>query len=147
MTKAIAPIGLLALTLVWAGDDLSRYHSAQAYEVRPGILATPVYAPESQTICEVGIERKRYSKGGVDVDGFMSKEQILLVFDELAPAAVRGRSGPKLPGNTEITEVDSGITTTRIPYENATLSMYRRSDKQGYVAAIISWSKRECTAK
>ncbi len=147
MTKAIASVALLALAFVSSGDELSKYRSVQSYEVRPGIMATPVFAPGSQTICEIGIERQRYSKGAVDVDGVMSKEQILSIFNELAPAVVRGRPGLKLPGDTEITEVDSGVTTIRMPYENASLSMYRRNEKQGYVAAIISWSKAECRAK
>jgi len=86
----------------------------------------------------------------------MSKEQIMTLFDELVPIEERGHPGDKkLIGDTQITEIDSGLLMIRIPYENVTLVMYGFLDHperhkyevpkdQKYSAAIISWKKLEC---
>ncbi|HME56740.1 MAG TPA: hypothetical protein VKF63_00260, partial [Terracidiphilus sp.] len=130
-------------------DRFRKYHAAEVYEIRPGIMISPVYTT-SHDLCEISIEKRHYYNNVVDIGAVMSKEQILLLFDELVPMEERGHPGDKLPGDTEITEIDSSALTKRIPYENVTLSMYGTvdsPDRQKYVAAIISWNKPECDAK
>jgi len=146
MVKLIASICLLAFILVPSSAGFKRYHIVEAYEVRPGVLITPVYSA-GREVCEISIEKRHFSNNNVDIDATMSKEQILSLFDEIAPREERGQPGWKVPGDTEITEVDSEILTTRIPYENVSLAIYGRKDSQKYVAAIISWNKPQCNAK
>lgn len=146
MMKLIASICLLALVFGPPGERFRKYHAVEAYEIRSGIMITPVYTA-SHDVCEISIEKRHYSNNNVDMDAVMPKEQILSLFDELVSREERGQPGWKLPGDTEITENDSGIVTTRVPYESVTLAMYGRKDSQKYVAAIIFWNNRQCNAK
>jgi hypothetical protein len=125
-----------------------KYHAVEAYEIRPGIIATPVYTA-SHDLCEISIEKRHYSNNSVDMDALMSKEQILSLFDELVPKEERGGPAGRLPPDTEITEGDLGMLRTRIPYENVTLAFLKKDspDRQKYVTAIISWNKLQCDAK
>ena len=146
MMKLIASICLLACFAGVSSDRMQKYHALEAYEIRPGIIATPVYTA-SHDLCEVSIEKRHYSNNGVDMDATMPKEQILSLFDELVPKEERGGPGWKLPPDTEITESDLGMLRTRIPYENVTLAIFGKKDspdRQKYVTAIISWNKLPC---
>ena len=146
MMKLMTSICLLAFVLGSSNDRFKKYSTVEAYEIRPGIIVTPAYSA-SHDVCEISIERRHYSNNNVDIDAFMSREQILSLFDELVPQEERGKPGWKLPGDTVITEIDSGILTTRIPYEKVSLAMYGTKDSQKYAAAIISWNKLQCAAK
>jgi hypothetical protein len=126
-----------------SSGGFKQYRSVESYEVRPGVLIRPAYSARGG-VCEISIERRHYSNNAVDLDAEMSKEQIRLLFDELAPQRERGQPGMKLPEGTEITVVDGGIRTARILYENVTLTMYGRAESQKFVAATITWAKRPC---
>lgn len=147
--KLIASICLLALVLGTPSDRFRKYHAVEAYEIRLGVMLTPTYTA-SHDLCEVSIEKRHYSNNSVDMDAAMTKEQILSLFDELVPKEERGGPSRSLPADTEVSEVDLGMLSTRIPYENVTLTMYGKKDKpdrQKYIAAIISWNKPQCNAK
>ena len=147
--KLIGSICLLAFVVGPTSDRFRKYHAAEAYEIRPGIMIAPLYTA-SHDVCEISIEKRHYSNNNVDIDALMSKEQILSLFDELVPKEERGQPGWKIPGDTEIAEIDSGILTTRIPYENVSLAIFGKKDspeRQKYVTAIISWNKLQCNAK
>jgi hypothetical protein len=149
MMRLILSICLLAFVVSPSGDRFRNYHAVEAYEIRPGVMISPVYIV-GRDVCEISIEKRHYSNNNVDLDAAMSKAQILSLFDELVPQEERGQPGGMIPGNTEITDIDSGMLTTSIPYENVTLAIYGkkdRPDRQKYVAAIISWNKRQCGAK
>jgi hypothetical protein len=149
MLKLIASICLLALVVDPSSDRIRKYRAVEAYEIRPGIIVTPVYAA-SHDLCEISIEKRHYNNNSVDMDATMSKEQILSVFDELVPKEERGGPGGKLPPDTEITEGDLGMLTTRIPYGDVTLAIFGKKDKpdrQKYVVAVVSWNKLQCAAK
>jgi hypothetical protein len=77
----------------------------------------------------------------------MSKEEVLSLFDEIVPREEPGHPGLTVPEDTEITEIDSDILATRIPYENVSLAMYGTKGSKEYVAAIISWNEPQCDAK
>jgi hypothetical protein len=148
MMELIASICLLALVVGLSSDRFRKYHAIEAYEIGPGFMLTPTYAA-SHDLCEIGIEKRRYSGNGVDMDAAMTKEQILSLFDELIPKEERGGPSRGLPADTEISEVDLGMVSTRVPYENVTLTMYGkkdRPDRQKYIAATISWNKPSCNA-
>lgn len=147
--RLIASICLLVFVVSPANDRFRNYHAIEVYEIRPGIMISPIYTVGGD-VCEISIERQHHSNNNVDLDAAMSKAQILSLLDELVPKEERGQPGGTIPGNTEITDIDSGMLTTSIPYENVTLAIYGkkdRPDRQKYVAAIISWNKRQCRAK
>lgn len=147
--KLIASICLLALVLGTSNDKFRKYHAVEAYEIRPGVIITPAYTA-SHDLCEISIEKRHYSNNNVDMDAAMPKEEILSLFDELVSREERGQPGWKIPGDTEVTEIDSGVLTTRLLYENVAIAMYGskdRPDRQKYIAAIISWNKQQCNAK
>jgi hypothetical protein len=149
MVRLITSICLLAFVVGSSGERFRKYHAVEGYEIRPGIMVTPVYSA-SHDVCEISIEERHYSNNNVDMDAAMSKELILSLFDELVPREERGGPGRNLPPDTEISEVDLGMLETRIPYENVTLAMYGKKDsedRQKYIAAIISWNKLPCNAK
>jgi hypothetical protein len=148
MIKPIIWVGVYCLPLLLAlpTGRFSQYHRIESYEIRPGILLTPVYAPDGE-LCKVSIERRRYSKVSVDLDADIPKEQIDSFFDELAPQQERGKGGLGLPAGTEVTETDGGTRTTLIPYENVSLEMYGKTESRNYAVAIITWNKRPCAAK
>jgi hypothetical protein len=149
MMKLISSICLLAFVIGPTSDRFGKYHAAEACEIRPGIIITPVYSA-GHDVCEISIEKRHYSNNNVDMDAVMSKEQIVSLFDELVPPEERSGPGWKLPADTEITEGDLGMLETHIPYENVTLAMYGKKDSKGrqkYVAAIISWNDLQCDAK
>jgi hypothetical protein len=148
MMKLITSICLLAFAVGPSSDRFRKYHAAEAYEIRPGVMISPVYTA-SHDVCEISIERRHYSNNNVDMDALMSKGQILSLFDELVPKEERGGPAGRLPPDTEITEGDLGMLRTRIPYENVTLAFFGKKDspeRQKYIAAIISWNKLQCNA-
>jgi len=151
MTKLIASICLLAFVVGPSSDRFQKYHTAEIYEIRPGIIIRPVYSA-SHDLCKISIEKLHYSNKAVDMDGVMSKAQILSLFDELAPREERGGPGLNLPADTETSQTDFGMLETSISYVNVTLEMFGKEkedsrDTQKYVAAIISWNKLQCDAK
>jgi hypothetical protein len=149
MVKVIASICLFIFMAGPSSDRIRKYRAVEAFEVRPGIIATLAYTA-SHDLCEVSIERRHYSNDSVDMDATMPKDLILSLFDELVPKEERGGPSGRLPADTEVSEADLGMLTTRIPYENVTLLIFGKKDipeRQKYVAAIISWNKLQCNAK
>jgi len=148
MIKPIIWVGVCCLPLLLAlpTGRFSQYHRIESYEIRPGILLTPVYASDGE-LCEVSIERRHYSKVRVDLDAEISREQIDLFFNELAPQQERGKGGLGLPAGTEVADTDGGVRATLIPYEKVSLEMRGKAESQNYVVAIITWNKRSCAAK
>jgi hypothetical protein len=74
MMKLIVSICSLAFLLGSSGDGFKQYHSVESYEIRPGILITPVYSI-NRDVCEISIERRRYSNNTVDMDALMSRSR------------------------------------------------------------------------
>jgi hypothetical protein len=149
MMKLIASTCLLALVASPCSDRFHKYNAVEAYEIRPGIMMVPVFAA-SGDLCEIGIEKRRYSDNRVDMDAAMPEEQIISMFDELVPREERGGLWGNLPADSEIGRSDLGMLTTVIPYKNVSLEMYGkkdRPDRQKYIAAIISWNNQQCNAK
>lgn len=148
--KLTALICMFAFIVGPSSDRLRKYHTVEAYEIRPGIIVRPVYSA-SHDLCKISIEKLHYFNNAVDMDAVMSRKQILSLFDELVSQEERGGPGLKLPPGTEITQSDLGMLVTIIPYENVSLEMHGNKedspDKQKYVAAIIVWNKSQCHAK
>lgn len=147
MTKFLASALLLAFVAVTPGDRLRSYTPVDAFEVRPGIVATPSFQT-SHELCAISIEKRHYYRNShVDLDATMTKALIVSLFDELVPDSERGGQDGRLPVGTEMSESDTGMLSTRIPYKNVTLWMYGKSERwaeQHYVVAVIVWNKPAC---
>jgi hypothetical protein len=92
------------------------YKKVEAYEIRPGILATPRYSVDGE-VCEIGLERKHYSSEKIYLDSALSREEIDQIADEVAPINERGPRTKLMLGRDLI--VEAGNTsqpsqTTRI---------------------------------
>jgi hypothetical protein len=128
-------------------DKLNRLHSIETYEIQPGILVMPTYSDAGE-VCKIVLEKRHVSSKGVDVEAKMSHEEILRIFDELAPRAERGKPKWNLGESGELTSFDGGTFDTTIPYENVSLMMFgkgKMNDAPGYVAAIIQWERQNCS--
>lgn len=148
MVRFFSSVGLFALLLGQNGDLASKYPSIESYEIEPGVQITPFYSSDRE-LCEVGIEKRHYNGHSVDMDAVLSKEQILSIFDQLAPIEMRGLSEGSLPVGSEITEEDGGVSVTMIRYENVSLAMYGRTSQierknPAYGTAIVSWKRPQC---
>ncbi len=82
-SACFAMISLLAVRP--HNDKFSKYHSIEAYEIRPGILMIPRYSQDGQ-VCEMGLQRMHYSPEIVRFDSSLSRSEIDGLFDELVPA-------------------------------------------------------------
>ena len=147
--KLVTSICLLTLGTATSSDRIRKYPAVEAYEIRPGVVLTPIYTAHHD-LCEIGIEKRHYFNNKVDMNAAMTEEEILSMFDELVPMEERGGPAEGLPPDTEISESDLGMLSTRVPYEDVTVTMYGlkdRPDRQKYIAAIISWNDTPCSEK
>jgi len=148
MTKALSACVVFASLLGVSGDRFAKYHPVESYEIRPGIIATPFYSSSHQ-ICEIGLERRRYSGNVVNIDASMSKEQVIEIFNELVRQDERGKPIWGLPEGSEYTDIDNDLHITHLSFDNVTLLMYEQvkpgdQERQRPVAALISWKGIEC---
>lgn len=130
-------------------DQFSKYKAVEAYEIRPGILMMPRYSADGQ-VCEIGLERRRYSPEVIRLDSTLSRKEIDEIVDELAPARERGAKETGF-GHDLISLSGPGMSTVST-YENISIEVYSRvspaSKKHEIVsddiAAAIKWKNREC---
>jgi hypothetical protein len=132
-------------------EMFSKYKPIEAYEVRPGVVAMPRYAQDGQ-ICEVGVEKRRYSPELIRIGDSFSQTEINQIVDDLAPVDERGPRSKGLLGGMMAM---SGLTyTNMVVYENVTVLSYGGMSSQsgrhaseastGDVAFTIQWTKRKC---
>jgi hypothetical protein len=123
----------------------AKYKSIEAYEVRPGVFAMPRYTSNGQ-VCEIGIERRRYSPETIFLNSNLSRDAIDSILDEFAPASERGK---KLNDSDQIgliSQVGDGATTL-IDYQNVVVVIFRNvssTSDEGDFAATINWKERKC---
>jgi hypothetical protein len=128
------------------GDKFSKYKAVEAYEVRPGILMMPQYAADGE-VCEIGLERRRYSPKMIQLDGDIQGKDLNDIVDELAPDAERG-----LKDVIERTEEDGGGMTTFRDYQNVSVVIYshvlnnerRNIEVEPNIAVTIAWKNHKC---
>ena len=148
MGKALV-VGMALMALLGASSRKLRDSQAvESYEVRPGIVATPFYSP-SREICEISLERRRYSGETVNMGAYMSRQQIIDIFDDLAGRDERGQPIWGLPEGSEYTDIDNDLRITHLSFEKVTLLMYEQvkpgdSDQQRFALAVISWKTAGC---
>src|SRR5208337_3390172 len=111
MKNLIATICLIAFVSGPSSSKFRKYHNLEAYEIRPGIVASPVYSA-SHDLCRVSIEKRHYYNNAVDMDAVMSKELIMSIFDELVTKEERGGPRANLPPGAETSDSDLGMLGT-----------------------------------
>src|SRR5215472_2567522 len=119
----ICMTSLLILATDVQKGKLNSLRSVETYEIRPGILAIPIYSDAGE-VCSVALEKRHVSSKGVDLDAEMSREEIYGIFDELSPRRERGKEEFNLGDGGDLTTVDGGTVETTAAYENVTLQMY-----------------------
>ncbi len=129
----------------------NQLQAVEAYEIRPGILMTPIYSDAGE-VCQITLEKRRVSSKGVNLEAEMSSEEIYGIFDELVPKIERGQPKLNLPEGGSLTLGDGSGLTTIVAYENVSIQMYGKRKNAntrgffpgGYVAATIDWEKHKC---
>jgi hypothetical protein len=101
---------------------------------------------ESGEVCEIGLERIRYSSEEVRRNDSLTREEIDQIVDELAPPNERGPKAKGLLGFDQIVQTGESYITFET-YQNISVQIYgdaSRNCNQGIVAAMIKWDKRKC---
>jgi hypothetical protein len=127
-------------------QKFAKYTAIEAYEVQPGVLVMPRYAPEGQ-VCEVGLEKRHYSAKEISLNPSLSRGEIYRIFVELVPERVRGNKS----GREDLTRAGHSITTT-IQFENVSLQIVseelstakKEEIVEGDTVGIIRWKARRC---
>jgi hypothetical protein len=122
----------------------SRYTRVESYEIRPGVLATPVYSANG-ALCQVSFEQSHVQKDAVHLQTEMPHDLVLEIINELAPPEARGK--PKWHiGEYEYLDLVSGTSTTSVAeYDNVSVQIFQTESVSGDAAVIIEW-KNACTA-
>jgi hypothetical protein len=144
----VAVLLVLAPLIAQQGKWFSKIQTLEVYEIRPGILMMPRYTDDGD-VCEVGIERIRYSPNLISRNTSLSREEIDQIVDELAPPGERGPKPKGLFGYDDILQMGNGYTTIET-YENVSVEIYGDAShkcNQGILAATIKWNKRKCKAE
>lgn len=125
----------------------NKYNSERFYKIRPNILMKVIFGADSR-VCEIHLQPNRYEGSAVQRgEIYMSSKELIQIYDELAPAAMRGVED-KLSRLT--------LTTGRFPsssrsYENLTITEYfvTRDDNtdKNVEAATIKWVKKSCVER
>jgi hypothetical protein len=120
----------------------SRYPRVESYEIRRGVLATPVYSP-SGAVCQVSFEQHHVQKDAVHMQAEMSHDLVLQIINELAPPYARGNPLWQV-GGYEYLDITSGNSVTSVAdYENVSVQIFYNQSDTGDAAAIIKW-KNAC---
>jgi len=148
---------VLALTLggpvpSWpqsAADLRAKYPAVAAYEVRPGILMTPLFAADGQ-VCEMLVEQhvsNTKAKTTINFDSPLSKETLRNLVDELAPPSQRGKQLQGIDNWFGSVTIDGPFLVTRYEFEKVTIAVNeidRGSTSGGHTIVIIRLRTRVC---
>jgi hypothetical protein len=127
----------------------AKYPVIKAYEVRPGIVMTPLYASEGQ-VCELALERhttNTKTKITLSLDSFLSRETVKELVDELAPPSVRGKELTGFGSWFGSVTIDGPFVVTKYEYENILVEVNgvrHESGPSGDLVVIIKWRKKAC---
>jgi hypothetical protein len=128
----------------------SKYKTVEAYEIRPGILMMPSYSTDGQ-VCEIGLERRHYTREKVNLSAGISRKEIYQIFDELAPVNERGSRSTNLLEQGAVDREGNALETSE-EYENLSIRIYSQalatSSQRGVsandVVGTITWKHRKC---
>jgi hypothetical protein len=128
----------------------SKYKTVEAYEIRPGILMMPSYSVDGH-VCEIGLERRHYTREKITLSAGLSRKEIYQIFDELAPASERGARSTNLLEQGAVDREGNALETSD-EYENVSIRIYSEvlsnSSQSGVsandVVGTITWKRRKC---
>jgi hypothetical protein len=143
-------LGTALLSRSQSAADLSaKYPVVTAYEVRPGIMMTPLYASNGQ-VCEMVLERhttNTETKTVMNFDSPLSKDLVKELVDELAPPSERGKQLTGIENWFGSVTVDGPFIVTKYNYENVVVEVngIKHDSAPGSdMVLIIKWRKRVC---
>ena len=145
---AMSVIACVALAANHADGRFARYKAVKAYEIRPGILMIPSYAPDGQ-LCELGLEKLHYSPEKIRLDSVLFRKDIKQIFDELVPSAERGPQPKGVLERGMTTFAGLGMVSDD-EYQNVSIKIYGNAvpNKEGIIAdeivATLKWKDRNC---
>ncbi len=130
-------------------QQFAKYKQIEAYEVRPGILMMPRFTSTGQ-VCEIGLERLRYSPDMIRLDDGLSGKEIDQILDELVPVDQRGKP-TKGPADGFVSVQGHSLVISS-DFENVMIETYaanRQSEKKKKVMATelvikVRWKNRPC---
>ena len=145
MKLAISILGLLLVCVAvypQSGSDLRKKYGtpSEAYEVRPNVLMTVVFAEDGQA-CEMVIEARHTSKAGVNGNDLIPLPIAEEVLNEVAPKEQRGKGG------RVITFSGGCSSITSEEYENVSIYRSERCLQGGgkaVLAITVKWKHRQC---
>lgn len=146
--SVVAVISCGALAANHPDARFAHYKPVEAYEVRPGILMIPTYAPDRQ-VCKLGLEKLHYSPDKIELDSNMSRKDIEQIFDELVPSAERGPQPQGVLERGMMTFVGQGMVSDE-EYQNVSIEIYGNAvpNNGGILAdqivATLKWKNRRC---
>lgn len=134
-----------------ANELSAKYRALRGYEVRPGILMTPLFASDGQ-VCEMVVERHTITTGAkitIDFDSYLSQKTIQALIDELVPLSMRGKPLTDFEHWLGSAVVDGPFVITKYEYENVIVevdNIIRGSSASaaGHTVMIVSWRNRLC---
>jgi hypothetical protein len=87
-----------------AADFDAKYRRVTSYEVRPGVVMTPKYAPDGQ-VCEMVLEKRQKTETGIVFGFSFSEKEVKELVDALVPDSERGKNLTELLNTT----IDGGF--------------------------------------
>lgn len=131
-----------SLPLSQAPDFGSRYPRVSSYEIRPGVLATPVYSPNG-VLCEVSFEQRHVQTDAVHMQSDMPGDLVREIINELAPPYERGNPTWHI-GEYEYLDIVTGNYVTSVAdYDKVSVQIFKQGSASGDVAVIMRW-KHAC---
>lgn len=145
---------VLAATLLSGSNEsaqnkFANYRAITAYEIRPGVLAMPRYSADGE-VCEIALEKLRYSPEKIILDSSLSRGEINQVFEELVPADERGAKSKDL--RRPLIAQNGRSITTITEYENVSIQIFsedlskpgQRDITETDIVATARWKNRAC---
>lgn len=124
-----------------SADFKSRYPQIVSYQVRPGVLVTPIYDDDGQ-VCRMVVEKQRAAGNKIVFGLSFSNKEVKEIVDQLAPRTARGQDLTPLLNTT----VNGGFIETDYSYENILVRAVgvTRPEPMPAIVITISWRNRTC---
>jgi len=138
-----AVVAVLVTLSTHSGQNLlSRYSRVESYEIRPGVLMTPRYAPNGD-LCEMVIEKRHVRGNTVDFSSSIEHASVLQMIDELAPPKERGSH---IGGPFDYDSTEGNMAIQNIKYEHVAIAIYKTDalPDPGDIAVLIDWNRPNC---
>jgi hypothetical protein len=131
----------------------TKYTVITSYEVRPGILMTPTFAPDGR-VCRMVLEKMRTrvtdKKVSIDTESYLSKAEVQELLAELVPVSERGKQLTDFENWLGSVTLTGSYIVTRYLYQNVAIEVdgiAQESGSSSDIVVIIEWRDRQCSSK